>query len=157
MSEIYSIVYQPSPSVHEPPYRYNRVPIEQAKLIVGNGIEGDRKGLGNPNRQLNIMSYETVEALRAEGFKTNPGELGEQIIIKGLDVATLQPGTRLQLGDTAVIEVFKLRTGCDWFQQIQEKPREGVAGRLGILAGVLTEGTIRVGDPVRVLTPESTA
>lgn len=155
MSEIYSIVYQPAPTVHEPPYHFNRVPLDSAKLIVGNGIEGDRKGLGNPKRQLNIMSYETVEVLRTEGYKANPGELGEQIIIKGLDVATLTAGQRLQIGDSAVIEVLKPRTGCDWFEQVQAKPKQNTVGRLGILAGVLVEGAIRVGDPVRVLTVEA--
>lgn len=155
MSEIHSIVYQPEPTVHEPPYRFNRVPLDSAKLIVGNGIEGDRKGMGNPNRQLNIMSYEMVETLRAEGYQANPGELGEQIIIKGLDVAALEAGQRLQIGEQAVIEVFKPRTGCDWFQQVQDKPKQNTVGRLGILAGVVVAGAIRVGDPVRVLTVET--
>lgn len=155
MSEIYSIVYQPTPSVHQPPYHYTRVPVDHARLIAGGGIAGDRKGQGNPKRQLNIMSFETVEALRAEGYKADPGELGEQIIVRGLDVALLQPGQRLRLGDQAVIEIYKPRTGCDWFEQIQEKPRQNTVGRLGMMAGVVVEGEIRVGDSVQVLALEA--
>jgi MOSC domain-containing protein YiiM len=151
MAELYSIVYQPEPSVYEPPYRFLRVPTDSANLVVGHGIEGDRKAGHNPRRQINIMSYETLEDLRAEGFKTDPGEMGEQLIVRGLDVMALEPGTQIQLGDEAVIELTKKRTGCSWFEQIQGMSREGAADRMGMLAMVVQSGVIRVGDPVTVL------
>jgi MOSC domain-containing protein YiiM len=50
-----------------------------------------------------------------------------------------------------VIEVISYRTGCDRFEAPQSKPREDAKGRLGVMAGVVTGGTIRVGDKVKVL------
>jgi MOSC domain-containing protein YiiM len=151
MSEVYSLVYQPTPSEHVEPYHYTRVPVEQVNLIAGHGIEGDDKAGHNPNRHLNIMSYEIVEALKAEGFKAEPGELGEQIIVRGLDVSTLVEGDRIQLGVSAVAEIVKPRTGCDWFELIQGKSPSLVQDRMGMMARVVESGIVKVGDPVRIV------
>ncbi len=147
-AEIVSIVYQPVRPVGAP-LSFARVPLETANLIAGHGIEGDRKG-GHPRRQLNILSYETVQELAAEGFQVAPGALGEQIVIRGVDVAALASGERLQLGD-AVVEVVSLREPCERFEAAQNKPLEQAIGRVGVMARVVTGGAIRVGDPVRTL------
>jgi MOSC domain-containing protein YiiM len=149
MAEVYSLVYKPEDQ--NAADHYTRLPLESAHLVVGHGIKGDLNGKGNPNRQLNVMSYETLLDLREEGFKTNPGEMGEQIILRGLDINTLEAGTRVQLGDSAVIEVIKLRTGCERFEAIQGHPRSHTAGRLGVMARVVVEGVVKVGAPVKVL------
>ena len=81
MATIYSIVYQTEKSVRKPPFRYNRTPIDTANLVLGYGIEGDMKGGKSEAWQLNIMSYETLQDLTAIGFSTQPGEMGEQIVI----------------------------------------------------------------------------
>lgn len=150
MSNITSIVYKPKRTkTHD---YYLREPVETATLIAGYGIEGDKKG-GHLKRQLNMMSAETVEQLRAEGYKTAPGELGEQIIVAGLDVDALKKGERLQIGDEACVEIVGMREPCDRFEAIQGKSSKAVEGRVGVLAKVVSNGTIRVGDEVRVLEP----
>lgn len=151
MSHIYSLCYQPKKTPHRPPYYYRRVPVQSLNLIAGHGIEGDQKAGRHPQRQLNLMSFETLEIMRAEGFKTNPGEMGEQIIIKGLEVGNLVAGTRLQLGESACIEIHEKRTGCDWFKQIQGRSSKDTAGNMGVMASVITGGVVRVGDAVKVL------
>lgn len=148
MARVGSIVYTPKGSPRLTPEYYVRVPLQEAALVIGHGIEGDRKG-GNPNRQLNIMSQSTVDALKAQGLKTAPGELGEQIVIDGFDVADLNPGDRVRLGD-AVIEVISFRTGCDRFEHIQSTDPKTLARKLGIMARVVESGAIRVGAPVKV-------
>ncbi len=151
MSSIHSLVYQPEPSEHTPPYHYNRVPVDCVNLIAGHGIEGDRKAGHHPDRHLNIMSLDDVRSLAQEGWKTEPGQLGEQIVISGLDIASLAPGTRLQFGDSAVIEVVKLRTGCDWLELIQGKKPADAAGRLGVMARVVASGAVCTGAQVVVI------
>jgi len=151
MSSIHSLVYQPAPSEHTPPYHYNRVPVDCVNLIAGHGIEGDQKAGHNPNRHLNILSLDDVHSLAQEGWQAEPGQLGEQVVVSGLDVASLEPGTRLQFGDSAVIEVVKLRTGCDWLQLIQGKNPEDAARRLGVMARVVASGAVCTGAPVVVL------
>jgi MOSC domain-containing protein YiiM len=154
MSAIVSIAYSPTHLPAEPDDYYQRVPVTQAELVVGHGIQGDRKG-GNPNRQLNIMSAEELAPLAAAGFKIRPGQMGEQIVISGLDLGALEPGARVQLGETACIEVVSHRTGCERFEHIQGHPPTEAAGRLGVMAKVVTAGPIAVGDPVRLLTAET--
>lgn len=149
MAEIYSLVYKPQDE--NAPDHYTRIPMQTVTLVAGNGIEGDLNGQGNPKRSLNVMSAETQTQLKTEGFKTAPGELGEQIAVKGLDVDSLPWGTRLQLGSSAVIEIVKPRTGCDRFEAIQGKPRTDAANRLGMMATVVIGGTVTVGDPITVL------
>ena len=155
MAEIYSIVYQTEHSQHIPPYHFSRTPIDEVNLLLGYGIEGDLKGGKREDRQLNIMSYETLCELATEGCDIEPGRMGEQIIIRGVRIETLPPGTRLQIGDTAQVEIVKLRTGCSWFEQVQGVPVLNVEGRLGMMAKVAQSGPIRVGDAVRVLAPIS--
>ncbi|HZO89805.1 MAG TPA: MOSC domain-containing protein [Chthonomonadaceae bacterium] len=149
MSELVSIVYKPQ-DVDEPVSGYTRVPLQEARLIEGYGIEGDGKG-GVSGRNLNLMSAESVRGLAQEGFRTGPGQLGEQLIIGGLDVDALPGGTRLQIGETACVELTKPRTGCATFERHQDKLRQEAAGRMGMMAQVIVGGTIRVGDPVLVL------
>jgi MOSC domain-containing protein YiiM len=147
MAHIVSIVYRPQDS-GRPPGHYARVPAGRVRLVEEQGIDGDLKGTAK--RQLNIMRAETLADLAAEGFKTGPGEMGEQIVIAGLDPAALTGGTRLRLGE-AVIEIGIPRTGCARFESIQGRSRGEVKGRLGSMATVMTGGEVAVGDEVEVL------
>ena len=149
MPTIASIVHSPQIDYHEPADRYLRVPVTMADLVEEQGIEGDRKG-ANPDRGLNVMSAEILADLAQEGFQTGPGQMGEQLVIAGLDFAALTEGTQLQIG-TATIQFIRNRTGCDRFERIQGHPRASVAGRVGFMAKVVASGRIRVGDSVSVL------
>jgi MOSC domain-containing protein YiiM len=149
MPEIASIVYKPAGLGDDPESHYLRVSLTEAMLVAGRGIQGDLKG--TPNRPLNLMAAETLAALAGEGFKTGPGQMGEQIVFRGLDVNSLAEGDRVQLGGQAVVEMIKPRTGCDRFEHIQGRPASTVQGRLGMMARVVVGGTIRVGDSVTVL------
>ncbi len=150
MTQIASIVYRP---IGEPNPKddYLRLDLDDANLIAGHGLEGDAHAGHNPDRQLNIMSYETLTNLRVQGFYTEPGQMGEQIVIHQLDVDNLPAGARVQLGSDAIIEIVKPRTGCDKFETIQKKSRTMVQGQMGVMARVIVGGQIHVGDPVRLL------
>ena len=136
----------------QPKDHYSRLPLQTARLIENYGIEGDCKG-GHPDRQINLMSQETLRELATEGFKTAPGQMGEQLIIDDLDrdLNTLPVGTRLQIGAQAVVELIKPRTGCERFEAIQGHPPAEAAQRLGVIARVVTGGSIQVGDQVQIL------
>jgi MOSC domain-containing protein YiiM len=151
MGELVSVVYKPKDGAASAE-GYTRVPLQQAQLVAGYGIEGDAKG-GDGERQLNIMSTESLQMLAREGFHTGPGRMGEQLIVAGLAVDSLASGARVRIGERACVEVVKPRTGCAIFEQHQGKLREEAAGRLGVMARVLVGGLIRVGDPVRLLGP----
>jgi MOSC domain-containing protein YiiM len=148
LAHVVSIVYRPNDS-GRPQDRYAREPVERARLVESQGIEGDHKG-GSGDRQLNVMRAESLAELAAEGFRTGPGEMGEQIVAAGLPADALAAGARLKLGG-AVIEIGIPRTGCARFETIQGKPRQAAKGRLGVMARVVTGGAVAVGDPVEVV------
>lgn len=149
MAIIHSIVYQPK----DQPYpqeigEYFRVPIEKASLIAGIGIDGDDKAGRHPDRQLNILSLEWLQSIKSNGFKTDPGQFGEQLILSGIDLHALQPGTKLRLGDTAIIEIIKPRTGCDRLEAAQGISIASIRDKIGMLAAVRNGGKIKTGDVV---------
>jgi MOSC domain-containing protein YiiM len=150
MISVVSIVYKPESDIPDPENHYIRISLNTARLVAGYGIEGDRKG-GNPKRNLNIMSFETLEALRKEGFSTLPGQMGEQLVVQGFDVGSLAEGDQLQIGDHACVEVVSHRTGCQRFEHIQGRTPQDAAGRMGVMAKVVAGGMIVVGDPVKLL------
>jgi MOSC domain-containing protein YiiM len=150
MPHIVSIAYTPADVERHPRDRFARVAVSRAKLVEDAGIDGDVKGRGG-RRQLNLMRAEMVETLRGEGFHTDhPGELGEQIVIAGLDSAALTVGKRLCLGESAAIEVTMARTPCGRFAHIQDRTIESAEGRIGVMARVIRGGEISVGDSVVV-------
>src|SRR5579859_4807873 len=151
MAHVASIAFSPPAENQRPEDHYHRVAATMAKLIADRGIESDRKGKGG-DRQINIMSAETLAHLREVGFKTGAGEMGEQLVLAGIDVDVLSPGTRLRLGMEAVVEVLQLRTGCDRFERIQGKHKKLARGKLGVIARVIASGAIAVGDPVTLET-----
>ena len=149
MGELISIVYKPK-GADAAEGSYTRLPLPEARLVVGSGIEGDTKGAGK-TRQLNIMAADVIENLAKEGFTATPGSLGEQLIVADVEIDSLPAGTRLRIGRSACIEVTEPRTGCGKFERYQGKLKAKARGRLGQMARVVVEGTIRIGDPVHVV------
>lgn len=139
-----SIVYSPHPG------SFNRHPLPEAMLLAGHGIDGDRKG-GHPNRNLNVMDQEMLDALADEGYPTGPGVLGENLIIAGVDISSLAEGSRLRIGLEAEIEVVRLREPCDKLTALDPRMPDSVIDRVGVMARVVESGVIRVGDAVAVL------
>src|SRR5699024_7015617 len=88
--------------------------------------------------------------------------MGENITTRGLDLLALPTGTRLHVGDEAVVEVTGLRNPCAQLDGIQpglmaatlDRDEEGhLIRKAGIMGIVLNDGDIRPGDPIRVELP----
>jgi MOSC domain-containing protein YiiM len=148
-ARVASITSKPAELEHHPVDRFSRIAVERVMLVAGHGILGDTKSRSD-SRQLNVMLAETVEQLRAEGFRCAPGELGEQFVIAGLSTENASPGTRLRLGESAIIELVYLRIPCGRFARIQDKPKDAGRGRLGFMARVLVGGEVMVDSAVTV-------
>ncbi|PWB63047.1 MAG: MOSC domain-containing protein [Bradyrhizobiaceae bacterium] len=146
------------------------------RLVAGLGVEGDAH-LGEtvkhrsrvardptqPNlRQVHLLHAELHEELRAGGFNVAPGDLGENVTTRGLDLLGLAAGTCLRLGDTAVVEVTGLRNPCVQIDRFRPGLMAAVLGRdaagnlvrkAGIMAVVRTSGEVRPGDAIAVTLP----
>jgi len=116
-----------------------------------------------PNlRQVHLIHAELHDGLAAQGFVLKPGEMGENVTTRGLDLLGLPTGARLRLGETAVIEVTGLRNPCLQLDGIQpglmaatlERDARGrLVRKAGVMGIVLAGGDVRPGDPIRVELP----
>ena len=157
MATIQSIVYMPRNKDNYDRFGpYLRLPLDQAELVADYGLKGDHKAGRTQTRQLNLIPTDWLAARAAEGYRTGPGEMGEQIILDGIPFAEFHKGLRLQFGDEAIIEITKSRTGCERLDESQPCPLPSHIKEAGIgfLAKVIQGGTIRVGDAVTVLMAE---
>lgn len=147
MAHVVSITITPKGIERRPADRFGRVSVDRATLVANRGIAGDLHAKPG-KRQLNVMFAETVAQLRDEGFRTAPGELGEQLVLAGIDENAQAPGARLRLGESAVIELVMLRTGCERFSSIQGLPAKAAKSRIGYMARVIAGGEIAAGSTV---------
>jgi MOSC domain-containing protein YiiM len=149
---------------------------ESINLLNGLGVEGDAH-LGatvkhrsrvardptQPNlRQVHLIHAELLDELKDAGFALSPGQMGENVTTRGIDLLALPAGTRLHLGDAAVVEVTGLRNPCWQLNEIQpglmaatlDRDAQGnLIRKAGIMAIVLTGGEVRGGDAIRVILP----
>lgn len=132
----------------------------ESVVVRKGGLEGDRQrdleNHGGPDRAVCLFSLELIEALRAEGHPIAPGTIGENLTLQGLNWAELRPGTRLEIGEVS-IELTWDAAPC---KNIAGSFRDGVFKRVAqkaypgwsrFYARVLKEGTLRVGDRVRIV------
>jgi MOSC domain-containing protein YiiM len=149
---------------------------EKIRLLVGLGAEGDAhsgvtvkhrsrvaRDPTQPNlRQVHLVHAELHDELKAKGFTVSPGQMGENVTTRGVDLLALPTGARLCLGEQAVIEVTGLRNPCAQLDRVQpglmgatlERGRDGnLVRKAGIMAVVLTGGEVRPGDPIRIELP----
>jgi MOSC domain-containing protein YiiM len=147
------------------------------RLLEGLGIEGDAHcGVtvkhrsrvaadpSQPNlRQVHLIHAELFEELAGKGFVVAPGQLGENIATRGLDLLGLPVAARLHIGPTAVVEITGLRNPCaqiDRFQNgllaaVLDRDADGeVVRKAGVMGIVVAGGLVAPGDPIRAVLPE---
>lgn len=158
-------------------HTFSKVPQPAVVLVAGLGVEGDAhqgatvrhrsrvaRDPAQPNlRQVHLIHAELHDELLAAGFTVGPGDLGENVTTRGLDLLALPTGTRLRLGADAVVEVTGLRNPCaqlDAFQQgltaaVLDRDAEGrLVRKAGVMAVVMAGGEVRPGDAIAVELPE---
>jgi MOSC domain-containing protein YiiM len=149
---------------------------ESILLVEGIGVEGDAHAGATvkhrsrvartpdaPNlRQVHLVQAELHDELRGAGFDLSPGEMGENVTTRGLDLLSLPAGARLHLGESAVVEVTGLREPCSQLDTIQpelmkatlDRDAEGnLIRKAGIMSVVVVSGEVRPGDLVRIELP----
>ena len=146
------------------------------RLLTGLGVEGDAhlgetvkhrsrvtRDPSQPNlRQVHLIHAELHDELRGAGFDVAPGQMGENVTTRGIDLLALPTGTRVRLGGTAVVEITGLRNPCAQLDKLQkglmaatlDKDAEGnVIRKAGIMGILLSDGEVRPGDAIEVELP----
>lgn len=132
-----------------------------AARVTTLGLEGDghrdREHHGGPERAICLYAMEAIDKLRVEGHAIVPGALGENVTIQGLEWSTIIPGCHLRLGESVVVQITRFTSPCTNimpvfkdgdFSRVSEKRHPGWSR---VYARVLATGSIRQGDPVRLL------
>ena len=146
------------------------------RLLTALGVEGDAhlgetvkhrsrvaRDPSQPNlRQVHLLHAELHDELRRAGFDLAAGQMGENVTTRGVDLLALPTGTRLHLGDAAVVEITGLRNPCAQLDRIKpglmaatlaRDERGELIRKAGVMAIVRAGGEVRPGDPIRVELP----
>jgi MOSC domain-containing protein YiiM len=146
------------------------------RLVAGLGVDGDAhagetvkhrsrvaRDPMQPNlRQVHLIHAELHDELAAAGFDVAPGQMGENVTTRGVDLLALPAGTRLRLGNSAVVELTGLRNPCMQLDGIQpdlmaatlSRDEQGkLVRKAGVMTVVVETGDVRPGDPVRLEVP----
>lgn len=155
-------------------HRFSKPTRESITLVAGHGVEGDahagatvqhvsrkRRDPSKPNlRQVHLIHRELFDEVTAD---VAPGDLGENVTTEGIALLDLPRGTRLRLGDDAVVEVTGLRNPCVQIERfepglLKEVVRTDADGaverRTGVMAIVVAGGVVRADDAIVVELPD---
>ncbi len=133
------------------------VQLNEAVLIAGKGIEGDRnyrhEGAA-PARQITLIEEEKVaEFNRQTGLAMQPGMTRRNLVTRGVNLNQLA-GKRFRVGDT-VLEGVELCQPCAGLgalhaggQVSQAQVVRNMVDRGGLRACIIKGGTIRPGDSI---------
>ena len=146
------------------------------RLVEGIGVEDDahagstvkhrsrvRQDPSQPNlRQVHLIHAELHDELRVKGFDLVPGQMGENITTRGIDLLALPKGTLLHIGTEAIVEVTGLRNPCTQLEglypglmnAVLDRDAEGdLIRKAGIMGIVLHGGQVHPADEVRIELP----
>jgi len=159
-----------------PRHTFSKTVVDEVTLVEGLGVQGDAhsgatvkhrsrvaRNPSQPNlRQVHLLHGELLDELNASGFPIVPGALGENVTTSGINLLDLPAGTRLHLGEHAVVRITGLRNPCSQIEDFHEGLLAAVVGRdrdghvrrkTGVMAVVVVGGTVRTGDRVRIELP----
>lgn len=146
------------------------------RLTAGQGVDGDAhrgttvkhrsrvaRDPTQPNlRQVHLIHAELHEELRALGFDVAPGDMGENITTRDIDLLALPARTKLHIGEAAVVEVTGLRNPCVQLDRFRKclmaatlaRDADGnLIRKAGVMGIVLASGDVRAGDAIRIALP----
>lgn len=140
-----------------------KVPRDSIELVVGTGVAGDAHA-GAWHRQVSLLPAESVDRMREallcrQGVEAGcvdaaselgPGAFAENVLVRGMDLASLPVGTTLAAGDARLV-VTQIGKTCHADCEIRRLVGTCVMPTDGIFCVVTRAGTLRAGDEVRVV------
>jgi MOSC domain-containing protein YiiM len=129
--------------------------VEQVRALPGVGLEGDRYALklgtfykALPDYELTLIEAEAIEAMTRD-YRTeiSAGDARRNLVTRDVPLNHLV-GREFNIGSVR-IRGIRLCEPCDHLQGLIGLPViKGLRQRGGLRAQILSEGLIRVGDPV---------
>jgi MOSC domain-containing protein YiiM len=126
-----------------------KVTVDEAFLIKEHGLKGDAHA-GTWHRQVSFLASEEIDKAREKGLEVTFGDFAENIATTGVDWKNIPVGSRIRLGQNALVEITQIGKECHNRCAIYYKAGDCIMPREGVFARVLEEGKIRCGDPIRI-------
>jgi MOSC domain-containing protein YiiM len=129
--------------------------VEAVQAMAGRGLQGDRKAVAressagtNPDRELTLIEMEAIEALHRElGLEFAASESRRNIVTRGVALNHLV-GRDFHVGSVAVRGI-RLCEPCEHLESLTRPGvKDGLIHRGGLRAQILSDGEVRVGDPI---------
>lgn len=131
-------------------------PVEQVRAIPGKGLEGDRyfdpRGQDNPahkpKEEATLIEIESLEALKRDhNLDLTPAESRRNIVTRDVPLNHLV-GREFQVGEVT-LRGIKLCEPCSYLQNMTKQGiLAGLTHRGGLMAQIVSGGTIRTGDNI---------
>lgn len=157
-------------------HSFSKFARDELLLVTGQGVAGDahcgvtvkhRSRVAvdptQPNlRQVHLIAGELFHELAARGFRVQPGQLGENLTTRGIDLLTLPRDTELRIGAEVVLRLTGLRNPCPQIENFEsgllkavvDKDENGdIVRKAGVMSIVLAGGVVRPGDAIHVTLP----
>jgi MOSC domain-containing protein YiiM len=130
--------------------RKGTVKVEKSAIELkdGWGIDGDAHA-GDWHRQVSLLAQERIDEVRTIFPRLQNGAFAENIITHGIDLARLDVGDKLQIGESVVLEVTQIGKEChDSGCAIKKATGDCIMPREGIFTRVLAGGRVSAGDTI---------
>lgn len=130
-----------------------KVPVIKARIEAAHGIAGDAHA-GPWHRQISFLATESIDKAKQQGLDVTFGSYAENIATSGIDWPAVPVGTRLNLGDTVIIEITQIGKTCHHKCAIYYQAGDCIMPTQGVFGKVITGGDIRQGDDIRFIGAE---
>ena len=117
--------------------------------LVGDGHNHEKHR--SPQQAVSMIDLELLNAMQAEGFEFEPGDLGENLTLSGAALQERGIGDCLLFENGLELEITKVRTPCYVLDSISPELKRIMWNRIGMYARVKTPGFVRVGDAFEIL------
>jgi MOSC domain-containing protein YiiM len=126
-----------------------KTPVKEVFLIENHGVEGDAHS-GPWHRQVSFLASESIERAREQGLDVTFGDFAENIATSGIDWLKVPIGTKVRLGDSALVEITQIGKECHNKCAVYYQAGDCIMPREGMFARVLEGGKIYSGDVVQI-------
>ncbi len=124
--------------------------VDKITLIENHGLEGDAHA-GKWHRQVSFLAAESIEKAKSSGLDVDFGDFAENIATEGVDWANLPIGTRVRIGEYALVEVTQIGKECHRKCAIYYQAGDCIMPREGVFAKVLHGGVVKIDDPIEMV------
>ena len=119
-------------------------------VIEHQGVAGDAHA-GDWHRQVSLLAWESIEKARAMDLDVAEGDFAENVTTEGIDLLSLPLGTHVRIGDDVLLELSQIGKVCHTKCAIYHLAGDCIFPREGIFFVALSDGQIKEGDAVEVV------